>query len=107
MAGSRGERLRHRHAMAAATEPALVANARARAARAERDQEVSSRHQEASSCHQEPCPPASLQEEFSSSHGRRDAPTPSTALLMAQELLRYRPTEARQDVWLTRITELV
>jgi hypothetical protein len=34
-------------------------------------------------------------------------PTPSAALLMAQELLRYRPTKAGQDVWLARITELV
>lgn len=34
-------------------------------------------------------------------------PDPQAALLMAQELLRYRPTEAGYDAWLARITELV
>lgn len=37
----------------------------------------------------------------------RDPPAPHAALLMAQELLRYRPTEGGYDAWLGRITELV
>jgi hypothetical protein len=81
-------------AMAAATEPAPGANTRARAARDEHDQEISSLQREDPSRHQEPPPPSSAQEGFSSSHDRRDAPTPLAALLMAQELLCYRPTEA-------------
>jgi hypothetical protein len=80
--------------MAAATEPAFDANARARATRVEHEQEASSHHRDISSHHQELPPPPLLWEEFSSSHGRRDMPTPSAALLMAQELLRNRPIKA-------------
>ena len=35
------------------------------------------------------------------------APSPATVLLMAQELLQYRPTPEAQDAWLNRLTELV
>ena len=56
------------------------------------------------------------EEEASSLHPSRDraasslgrpAPSPATALLMAQELLQYRPTAEAQDAWLNRLTELV
>lgn len=41
-----------------------------------------------------------------SSLAHRDPPAPHAALLMAQELLRYRPTDGGYDAWLGRITEL-
>ena len=56
------------------------------------------------------------EEEASSLHPSRDraasslgrpAPSPATALLMAQELLRYRPTPEAQEAWLHRLSELV
>ena len=37
----------------------------------------------------------------------RPAPSPATALLMAHELLQYRPTPGAHDAWLNRLTELV
>ena len=56
------------------------------------------------------------EEEASSLHPSRDraasslgrpAPSPATALLMAQELLQYRPTVEAQEAWLNRLSELV
>ena len=56
------------------------------------------------------------EEEASSLHPSRDrassslgrpAPSPATALLMAQELLQYRPTAEAQEAWLNRLSELV
>ena len=56
------------------------------------------------------------EEEASSLHPSRDraafslgrpVPSPATALLMAQELLQYRPTAEAQEAWLNRLSELV
>ncbi|KAE8806274.1 hypothetical protein D1007_17513 [Hordeum vulgare] len=42
----------------------------------------------------------------SSTHARMERVNAHAALLMACELLRYRPTDTGYDVWLTRITQL-
>ena len=56
------------------------------------------------------------EEEASSLHPSRDraasslgrpAPSPANVLLMAQELLQYRPTPEAQEAWLNRLSELV
>ena len=51
-----------------------------------------------------PCPVPVM---ASSSHSRRGPANAPTALLMARELLRYRPTKDRYEEWLGRIAELV
>ena len=90
------------------TEPAIHHGRRARARAVT---EPAPREGQASSLHpsvqveQQEQPPARTA--TASSLARRDPPEPQAALLMARELLRYRPAQAGYDAWLARVTELV
>ena len=117
MAGSRAERLARRKA-SAATAPAGRPRDRPRGNSApERhvDPEPHVEHPEDDD-HDHAEGDLDGEEEASSLHPSRDraasslgrpAPSPATALLMAQELLQYRPTAEAQEAWLTRLSELV
>src|SRR5664279_6404044 len=105
MAEARGERAHRRAASRVNTEPIINTNPRQRGGVATPDPTA---EEEASSLHpSEQLQPSHGHSASASSRGRHSQPTPQAALLMAQELLRYRPTEAGHDGWLARITELV
>ena len=106
MAGSRAERLARRTASATTAPPA--GRPRGGAAPERRvDPEPYVEHPEDD--HDNHAGGGSDDEEASSLHPSRDraasslgrpAPSPATALLMAQELLQYRPTAEAQEAWL-------
>ena len=117
MASTRAERVARRTASMANTAPASNQRGRSRAGGApERhaDPEPHVEHAEDNNDHR--AEDDLGEEEASSLHPSRDrvasslgrpAPSPATALLMAQELLQYRPTAEAHDAWLNRLTELV
>src|SRR5664279_1072106 len=105
MAETRGERAHRRAASRVHTEPVINTNPRQHGGVATPDPTA---EEEASSLRpSEQLQPSHGHSASASSRGRRDQPNPQAALLMAQELLRYRPAEAGHDGWLARITELV
>src|SRR5664279_2317681 len=105
MAEARGEHAHRRAASRVNTEPVINTNPRRRSGIATPDPTA---EEEASSLHpSEQLQPSHGHSASASSRGRHSQPTPQAALLMAQELLRYRPTEAGHEGWLARITELV
>ena len=96
MAEARSERLRHRSASRAQAEPSVRRQA------LDDDDEGSSYRPSGRT------EPSLSYSATISSHVRSGGqPAPGAALLMAQELLRYRPTDAGHDGWLARVTELV
>src|SRR5664279_744331 len=105
MAEARGEHAHRRTASRVHTEPIINTNQRQRGGVATPDPTAD---EEASSLRpSEQLQPSQGHSASASSRGRHSQPSPQAALLMAQELLRYRPTEAGHDGWLARITELV
>src|SRR5664279_4846120 len=105
MAETRGERARRRAASRVHTEPVVNTNPRRRGGFAAPNPAA---EEEASSLRPSEQPQQSHgQSASASSRGCHSQPTPQAALLLAQELLRDRPTEAGHDGWLARITELV
>ena len=119
MAGpSRTERLARRAASAATAPPAGNPRGRTRgsAAPARRADPEPRVEQPEDDDHHDHTEDDFDEEEASSLHPSRDraasslgrpAPSPATALLMAQELLQYRPTPEAQEGWLNRLSELV
>ena len=121
MADTRAERLARRTSGRATTEPATNTNSRGRpcASRApERDAEPRVEHPEDDGGHDsannggndgdgEGASSQHPSRRMSASTQGRAAPSPATALLMAQELMRYRPTQANHDAWLGRLEELI
>ena len=116
MASSRTERLAHRTASAATAPDGNPRGRPRRSAAPERhvDPEPHVEHAEDNNDHR--AEDDLGEEEASSLHPSRDrvasslgrpAPSSATALLMAQELLQYRPTAEAHDAWLNRLTELV
>lgn len=86
------------------TEPVANGNRRVRAGAAT---EPAAGEEQASSLHPSVQAEPPARTAAASSLARHDPPAPQAALLMARELLRYRPTEAGYDAWLARITELI
>ena len=117
MAGSRAERLARRTASAATAPPATRQRGRPRGdAAPERRVDPEPRVEHPADDDDVHAEDDLGEEEASSLHPSRDgaasslgrpAPSPATALLMAQELLRYRPTPEAQEAWLHRLSELV
>ena len=101
MAASRAERLARRTA-SAATAPERHVDPEPHVEHAEDNNdhrpEYDLGEEEASSVHPS-------RERTASSLGR-PAPGPATALLMAHELLQYRPTPGAHDAWINRLTEI-
>ena len=108
MAGSRAERLARRTASAATAPPAGRPHGRPRGGAAPEhrvDPEPRVEHPEDDDGHTED---DLGEEEASSLHPSRDRVASSlgrTALLMAQELLQYRPTPEAQEAWLNRLSK--
>jgi hypothetical protein len=102
MADARRERALRRATSRVHIEPVVHANRRGRAGAATNP---AAGEQQASSLHLSVQPPGRTATASSLAH--RDPPAPQAALLMARELLRYRPTEAGYDAWLACITKLV
>ena len=117
MAGSRAERLARRVASTAATAPAGNPRGRPRGNSApERHVDPEPRVEHPEDNHDDHTEDDLDEEEASSLHPSRDraasslgrpAPSPATTLLMAQELLQYRPTPDAQEAWLNRVSELI
>ena len=117
MAGTRAERLARRTASAATA--SLAGNPRGRPhgnAAPERHVDPEPRVEHPEDDDLDHAEDDLGEEEASSLHPSRDraasslgrpAPSPATALLMAQELLQYRPTPAAQEAWLNRVAELI
>ena len=117
MVGPRAERLARRMASAATAPPAgnPRGRPRGRAAperrvdpkpRVEHPEDNNDDHAEDDLSEQKASSLHPSQDRAASSLGR-PAPRPATALLMAQELLQYRPTPEAQETWLNRLSELV
>ena len=104
MADARRKHTERRVGRVAQTEPVARGN-RHRPIKAAAATDPADREQQASSLH--PSVRADGHTATASSLANRGPPNPQAALLMARELLRYRPDDAGYDAWLGRITELV
>ena len=116
MAGSRAERLARRVASVATAPPAGCPRGRPRGGAAperrvdpepyvEHPEDDNDNHAEGDFGDEEASSLHPSRDRAASSLGR-PAPSPATALLMAQEMLQYRPTAEAQEAWLNRLSEL-
>ena len=109
MTDTRATRANRRAADRAHTEPGTAAT-RGRRGRPRTTEHRGSDHRgdrDASPEHHDDAESSHPSRRQSASSRGRPEPTPHTALLMAQELLRYRPSAEAHDQWLDRLHHLV